>query len=48
MRAVGWLVVIMLVLLLGTHPDQAAGLMHHALAILQGAGNEMSTFVSKL
>lgn len=47
-RAVGWTLVILLVVLLGTHPSALAGLVHGALAMLQRAGDELSTFVGKL
>lgn len=47
-RAVGWALVLGLVILLGTHPSVLAGLLHHFLAILQRAGDELSAFVSKL
>jgi hypothetical protein len=48
MRAIGWLVLVGLVLVLGTHPGVMAGLVLHALALLRGAGNELSRFVSSL
>jgi len=47
-RAVGWTLLILLVVLIGTHPDTAVGLAHHFLAVLQRAGTELSTFVSDL
>jgi len=36
------------VLVLGTHPGVMAGLLLHLLAILRGAGNELSSFVNSL
>lgn len=47
-RAVGWALIVALVVLLGTHPDSVVGLVHHALGGLQRAGSELSAFVSKL
>ena len=47
-RAIGWVVLVALVLVLGTHPGAMAGLVHHLLAVLRGAGNELSSFVSRL
>ncbi|MBO0834367.1 MAG: hypothetical protein J2P28_02470 [Actinobacteria bacterium] len=47
-KAIGWLLIITLVIMLGTHPSSLAGLAHHALAVLQRAGDELSAFVSRL
>ncbi|HTA10046.1 MAG TPA: hypothetical protein VK836_16125 [Streptosporangiaceae bacterium] len=47
-RAIGWVVVVGLVLVLGTHPGVMAGFVHHLLAILRGAGDELASFVSRL
>jgi len=47
-RAIGWVVIVGLVLMLGTHPGELAGLVHHLLSVLRGAGNELSSFVSRL
>jgi hypothetical protein len=47
-RAVGWTLLILLVVLIGTNPDTAVGLAHHFLAVLQRAGNEISAFVNDL
>jgi len=47
-RAVGWTVLILLVVLIGTNPGTAVGLAHHLLAVLQRAGNEISAFVNDL
>jgi hypothetical protein len=47
-RAVGWTLIIIFVIILGTHPGSAAGILQHALEVLQRAGNEFSAFLSKL
>jgi hypothetical protein len=47
-RAIGWVVIVGLVFMLGTHPGSMAGLVHHLFAVLRGAGNELSSFVSRL
>ena len=47
-RAIGWVVIVGLVLVLGTHPGVMAGFVLHLLAILRGAGNELASFVSRL
>lgn len=47
-KAVGWALIFSIVLLLGTHPGSTAELAHDALAVFQRAGNELSSFVSKL
>jgi hypothetical protein len=47
-KAVGWALVVALVLLLGTHPGTLADLLHHFLAVLQRAGDELSSFVNML
>ena len=47
-RAIGWAVVVGLVLVLGTHPGVMAGLLLHLVAVLRGAGNELSSFVNSL
>jgi hypothetical protein len=47
-RAIGWTVIVGLVLILGTHPGIMAGLVHHLIEVLRGAGNELSRFVSSL
>jgi len=46
-RAVGWTVILGLVLVLGTHPGIMANLLHDLLTVLRGAGNELSAFVSR-
>ncbi len=47
-RAIGWVVLVGLVLVLGTHPGVMAGLIHHLFVVLRGAGDELSSFVSRL
>lgn len=47
-RALGWTIIICLVVLMGTHPGSLVGLLHHFLGVAQRAGSELSTFVSKL
>ena len=47
-KAVGWAVIVGVVLLLGTHPGSLAGLLHSFLAVLQRAGDELSSFVNSL
>jgi hypothetical protein len=47
-RAVGWTLLILLVVVIGTNPGTAVTLAHHFLAVLQRAGSELSTFVSDL
>lgn len=47
-KAVGWVVILSLVLILGTHPGSAAGLVQHAWTVLQRAGQELSSFVNDL
>jgi hypothetical protein len=47
-RAIGWTLVILLVVLIGTHPDTVLGLTHNFLTVLHRAGDQLSAFVSKL
>jgi hypothetical protein len=47
-KAIGWGLVIVLVILLGTHPGALAGFIQHFFGILERAANELATFVSKL
>ena len=47
-RALGWVVIVGLVLVLGTHPGVIAGLIHHLLNLLKGAGDELAAFISSL
>jgi len=47
-KAFGFLVVLGLVLVLGTHPSVMAGLFKELFVILRGAGNELSAFVTSL
>lgn len=47
-RAIGWVVIVGLVLVLGTHPGVMAGLVQHLFGALRGAGNELSSFISRV
>ena len=47
-KAIGWAVLVGFVLVLGTHPGVMADVLHEFLAVLRGAGNEISAFVSRL
>jgi hypothetical protein len=47
-KAVGWAVIVGIVLLLGTHPGSLAGLLHQFFMVLQRAGDELSSFVNSL
>jgi hypothetical protein len=47
-KAVGWAVIVGIVLLLGTHPGSLAGLLQHFFVVLQHAGDELSSFVNSL
>jgi hypothetical protein len=47
-KAVGMALIFFLVLLLGTHPSTVVGLMDGFLGVLQRAGDELSSFVTKL
>jgi hypothetical protein len=47
-KAFGFLIVLGLVLVLGTHPAVMAGLFHQLFMVLRGAGNELSAFVTSL
>jgi hypothetical protein len=46
-RALAWVAIVGLVLLIGAHPDNAAGLFHHFAEILRTAGNELSDFLGQ-
>ena len=47
-RAMGWVAIVAIVVLLGTHPGSLAGLLHHFVLILHRAGDELSAFVNRL
>jgi hypothetical protein len=47
-KAVGWALIVALVLLLGSHPGTLVDLLHNFLAVLQRAGDELSSFVKML
>lgn len=46
-RALSWVAIVGLVLLIGSHPGNAAGLFHHLALLLRTAGNELSNFLSQ-
>jgi hypothetical protein len=45
-RALGWVVIVCLIVILGTHPSVMAGLIHHLLDLLKGAGHELAAFIN--
>jgi hypothetical protein len=47
-KAVGWTLIVALVVLIGTHPGTLAELGHDFLGVLGRAGNELASFVSRL
>lgn len=47
-RAVGWFVLLFIVVLMATHPSSLVGLIHHLLGVIQKAGDELSAFVNNL
>lgn len=47
-RAIGWTLIVLLIVLIGTHPDTAIGLGQNFLGVLHRAGDELSAFVNKL
>jgi hypothetical protein len=47
-RAVGWVVLVALIVVVGTHPSVMAGLIHHLLDLLKGAGDELAAFITSL
>jgi hypothetical protein len=47
-KAVGWALILSLVVLLGTHPGTIALLVHDTMRLLHGAGDELSSFVNQL
>ena len=47
-RALGWTLIVLLLVLLGSHPGTAAGLVHDLLRVLHGAGHELSAFIDGL
>lgn len=47
-KAVGWVLILMIVLLVGTHPGTLAGLTQQAVGVLHRAGDELSSFAGKL
>jgi hypothetical protein len=47
-RAVGYVVLVSLIVVIGTHPSVMAGLIHHVLNLLKGAGDELAAFINSL
>jgi hypothetical protein len=47
-RALGWTLIVLLVVLIGSHPGTAIGLVQDFLRVLHAAGDELSTFINAL
>lgn len=47
-KAIGYTVLLGLVLVLGTHPGIMAGMFREILAVLHGAGNQLASFINSL
>jgi hypothetical protein len=47
-RALGWTLIVLLVVLIGTRPGTAVGLLLDFLRVLHAAGDELSAFISGL
>ena len=47
-RALGWTLIVLLVVLIGTHPDTVIGFGHDFHSVLRAAGNELSVFINGL
>jgi hypothetical protein len=47
-KAIGWTLIVALVVLLGTHPGSVADIFQEFFGVLQRAGNELSAFVNRL
>lgn len=47
-RAIGYVVLVGLIVVVGTHPGTMAGLIHHILDLLKGAGDELAAFINSL
>jgi hypothetical protein len=47
-RALGWTLIVLLVVLIGTHPGTAAILAQDFLRVLHAAGDELSAFIDGL
>jgi hypothetical protein len=45
-RALGWTLIVLLVVLIGTHPDTVIVLGHDFLRVLHAAGDELSAFIN--
>ena len=47
-RALGWTLIVLLVVLIGSHPGTAVALVQDFLRVLHAAGNELSAFINGL
>jgi hypothetical protein len=47
-RAVGWFVIVFIIVLAATHPDSLVGLINVTLGVIHRAGDELSAFVNRL
>jgi hypothetical protein len=47
-KAIGWTLIVALVLLIGSHPGTLVDLLNHFFSVLQRAGDELSSFVNML
>lgn len=47
-RALGWTLIVLLVVLMGTHPGTAVILVKDFLRVLGAAGDELSAFINGL
>jgi hypothetical protein len=47
-RALGWTLIVLLIVLIGSHPGTAIGLVQDLLKVLHAAGDELSAFINGL
>ena len=47
-RAVGWMLIVLLIVLIANHPDTVIGFAHVFVTVLQRAGDELSAFINGL
>ena len=47
-RVLGWTLIVLLLVLMGSHPGAAAGLLLDLLRVLHAAGDELSAFINGL
>jgi len=47
-RALAWTLMVLLIVLIGSHPGTAVGLVHDFLTALHAAGDELSAFINGL